>query len=132
MTERLRSRNSARWVNVGNTPVSTGTAPADDAAGPRANCKNNWRPSRVIRCPGSANEANIQPALRGVPHASTQNRDLGSVADDIDKVTTDLRKELKPGNTIQVTGQIQSMNEAFRDTLTVIGLLFAAVFCLPS
>ena len=51
---------------------------------------------------------------------------LGSIATDIDKITTELKKELSPGNTIQVTGQIQSMNDAFRDM--GIGLLFAAVF----
>src|SRR5438477_616634 len=45
---------------------------------------------------------------------------------EIDKVTTDLGKQLAPGNTIQVTGQIDSMNQAFRDM--TIGLLFAAVF----
>src|SRR5207245_8060572 len=59
-------------------------------------------------------------------YASTQGRDLGSIATDIDKITTELTKELSPGNTIQVTGQIQSMNDAFRDM--GIGLLFAAVF----
>ena len=74
--------------------------------------------------PGSANQANIQPVYE--VYASTQGRDLGSVATDIDKVTTDLKKQLAPGNTIQVTGQIDSMNQAFRDM--TIGLLFAAVF----
>src|ERR1700692_401113 len=44
----------------------------------------------------------------------------------MNKITTDLQKELSPGNTIQVTGQIDSMNQAFRDM--GIGLLFAAVF----
>jgi multidrug efflux pump subunit AcrB len=55
-----------------------------------------------------------------------QGRDLGSVAADINKVTNDLKGQLKPGNTIQVQGQIQSMNDSFRDL--GIGLLFAAVF----
>ncbi len=54
-----------------------------------------------------------------------QGRDLGGVAADIDKVATDLKKQLQPGNTIQVIGQIQSMNDSFRDL--GIGLLFAAV-----
>src|SRR5206468_5813580 len=53
-------------------------------------------------------------------------RDLGSVATEINKITTGLQKQLSPGNTIQVTGQIDSMNQAFRDM--TIGLLFAAVF----
>jgi len=74
--------------------------------------------------PGSANQANIQPVYE--VYASTQGRDLGSIAGDIDKITSGLKPQLKPGNTIQVTGQIDSMNQAFRDM--GIGLVFAAVF----
>src|SRR6516165_6523638 len=74
--------------------------------------------------PGSANQANIQPVYE--VYASTQGRDLGSIASDISKITTDLKNELSPGNTIQVTGQIDSMNQAFRDM--TIRLFFAAVF----
>jgi multidrug efflux pump subunit AcrB len=108
--------------DVGNTPVSTGTAPptTQPVPGELQNVATYTRDS----VPGSANQANIQPVYE--VYASTQGRDLGSVASEIDKVTTDLKKELKPGNTIQVTGQIDSMNQAFRDM--TIGLLFAAVF----
>ena len=74
--------------------------------------------------PTNANQANIQPVYE--VYASVQGRDLGSVADEISDIVADLQKQLKPGNTIQVIGQIQSMNDAFRDL--GIGLLFAAVF----
>jgi len=108
--------------DLGNTPVSTGTAPptTQPVPGELQNVATFTRDS----VPGSANQANIQPVYE--VYASTQGRDLGSVAADIDNVTTDLKKELSPGNTIQVTGQIGSMNQAFRDM--TIGLLFAAVF----
>src|SRR5438477_3389934 len=108
--------------DLGNTPVSTGTAPptTQPVPGELQNVATFTRDS----VPGSANEANIQPVYE--VYASTQGRDLGSVAAEIDKVTTDLGKQLAPGNTIQVTGQIDSMNQAFRDM--TIGLLFAAVF----
>jgi multidrug efflux pump subunit AcrB len=108
--------------DLGNTPVSTGTAPptTQPVPGELQNVATFTRDS----VPGSANQANIQPVYE--VYASTQGRDLGSIATDIDKVTTDLKKELAPGNTIQVTGQIDSMNQAFRDM--TIGLLFAAVF----
>src|SRR6202012_3257086 len=59
-------------------------------------------------------------------YASVQGRDLGSVSDQINKVVAGLQKELKPGNSIQVIGQIESMNSAFVNL--GIGLLFAAVF----
>jgi multidrug efflux pump subunit AcrB len=112
--------------DIGNTPVNTGTAPptTQPVPGELQNVATFTRDS----VPGSANEANIQPVYE--VYASTQGRDLGSIASNIassiDKVTTDLRKELKPGNTIEVTGQIDSMNNAFRDM--GIGLVFAAVF----
>jgi len=108
--------------DLGNTPVSTGTAPptTQPVPGELSNVATFTRDS----VPGSANQANIQPVYE--VYASTQGRDLGSIEIDIDKVTTDLKKELAPGNTIQVTGQIDSMNQAFRDM--TIGLLFAAVF----
>jgi multidrug efflux pump subunit AcrB len=108
--------------DVGNTPVTTGTAPSttQPVPGELQNVAAFTRDSM----PGSANQANIQPVYE--VYASTQGRDLGSIAGDIDKITTGLKKELKPGNTIQVTGQIDSMNQAFRDM--GIGLVFAAVF----
>jgi len=108
--------------DLGNTPVSTGTAPptTQPVPGELSNVATFTRDS----VPGSANQANIQPVYE--VYASTQGRDLGSIAGEIRKITTDLQKNLSPGNTIQVTGQIPSMNDAFRDMS--IGLLFAAVF----
>jgi multidrug efflux pump subunit AcrB len=105
-----------------STPVSTTTAlPATlPVPGELSNVAVFKRDS----VPGSANQANIQPVYE--VYANTQGRDLGSIASAIDKVTGDLKKQLAPGNTIQVTGQIDSMNQAFRDM--TIGLLFAAVF----
>jgi multidrug efflux pump subunit AcrB len=105
-----------------SVPISTGTASPTTqlVPGELSNAASFTRDS----VPGSANQANIQPVYE--VYASTQGRDLGSIATDIDKITTDLQKQLAPGNTIQVTGQIDSMNQAFRDI--TIGLLFAAVF----
>jgi multidrug efflux pump subunit AcrB len=48
------------------------------------------------------------------------------VSNQISKIVADLQKQLSPGNSIQVIGQIQSMNDAFWNL--GIGLLFAAVF----
>jgi multidrug efflux pump subunit AcrB len=108
--------------DLGNTPVSTGAAPptTEPVPGELRNAATFTRDS----VPGSANQANIQPVYE--VYASTEGRDLGSIATDINRITTDLRKSLSPGNTIEVTGQIPSMNDAFRDMS--IGLLFAAVF----
>jgi multidrug efflux pump subunit AcrB len=45
---------------------------------------------------------------------------------DVYKIVAEYQKQLSPGNRIEVIGQIDSMNAAFRDL--AIGILFAAVF----
>jgi multidrug efflux pump subunit AcrB len=112
---------------IGNTPVSTAiasTGPMAPAGHPVPGLLSNVATFQRGTVPTNLNHTNIQPVYD--VYAGVQDRDLGSVSNDIDKIVTELRKELKPGNTIQVLGQIQSMNESFRDL--VIGLLFAAVF----
>jgi multidrug efflux pump subunit AcrB len=104
-----------------NTPVSTALSPQGD---PVPGLLSNVATLTRIALPTNANQANIQPIYE--VYANLQGRDLGSVASEIGKTVAGLQKELSPGNTIQVLGQIQSMNDAFRDM--GIGLLFAAVF----
>ena len=74
--------------------------------------------------PTNLNQTNIQPVYD--IYASAQGRDLGGVSGDIGKIAAELQKQLKPGNTIKVLGQIQSMQDSFRDL--GVGLLFASVF----
>jgi multidrug efflux pump subunit AcrB len=106
---------------LANTPVSA----AVSAAGrPIPGLLSNVAAFTRDSVPTNSNQTNIQPVYE--VYASVQGRDLGSVSDDIGKIVADLQKQLSPGNTIQVVGQIQSMNDAFQDL--AIGLLFAAVF----
>jgi multidrug efflux pump subunit AcrB len=74
--------------------------------------------------PTNANQQNIQPVYD--IYANAQGRDLATIEDEIDKIVGELSPELAPGNSIQVLGQIDSMNSAFGDM--AIGLVFAAVF----
>jgi multidrug efflux pump subunit AcrB len=106
---------------LANTPVSTSLAASGQTV---PGMLSNVATFKRDKVPTNSNQANIQPVFD--IYASVQGRDLGSVAADINKVTTELQKELKPGNSIQVIGQIQSMNDSFRNL--GIGLLFAAVF----
>jgi multidrug efflux pump subunit AcrB len=107
--------------DLDNTPVSTATSPhGDPIPGVLSNVATVTRTS----IPTNANQANIQPVYE--VYANLQGRDLGTVAGEINKITADLQKQLAPGNSIQVLGQIDSMNSSFRDM--GIGLLFAAVF----
>jgi multidrug efflux pump subunit AcrB len=106
---------------LGNTPVSTSLAVSGQTVPGMLSNVATFKRDTVAT---NSNQTNIQPVFD--VYASVQGRDLGSVAADINKVTAALQKELKPGNSIQVIGQIQSMNDSFRNL--GIGLLFAAVF----
>ena len=106
---------------LGNTPVSTSlSAQGPPVPGLLSNVATFKRDS----VPTNANQTNIQPVYE--VYAAVQGRDLGTISDAIGKVVADLQKELAPGNSIQVIGQIDSMNNAFRDL--AVGLVFAAVF----
>src|SRR6478736_6175939 len=72
----------------------------------------------------NANQANVQPLYE--IYANADGRDLGSLQTEIQKVIDQYKPQLTPGNRIEVVGQIDSMNSAFRDL--GIGILFAAVF----
>ena len=107
--------------DLGNTPVSTGLSPQGESGAWAAQQRGDAQRGSV---PTNTNQANIQPVYE--VYASIQGRDLGGVSGEINKIVAELQKKLSPGNTIQIVGQIQSMNDAFRDL--GIGLLFAAVF----
>ena len=91
---------------------------------PCRDCSATSRRSSAIRFPTNANQANIQPVYE--IYANAEGRDLGSISRDIYKIVAEYQKQLSPGNRIEVIGQIDSMNGAFRDL--AIGILFAAVF----
>jgi multidrug efflux pump subunit AcrB len=104
-----------------NTPVSTALSPSGS---PIPGMLSNVVTLSRATLPTNTNQTNIQPVLD--IYAGVQGTDLGSVANEIDKVIAGVQSELAPGNYIQVAGQIQSMRESFRDL--GIGILFAAVF----
>jgi multidrug efflux pump subunit AcrB len=109
--------------DLGNTPVSTSISSSTTDV-PVPGLLSNVATFARGSIPTNANQANIQPVYE--VYASTQGRDLGGVSSEISKIVADMQKQLKPGNTVQVIGQIESMNGAFLDL--GIGLVFAAVF----
>ncbi|WP_116140929.1 efflux RND transporter permease subunit [Trinickia diaoshuihuensis] len=64
---------------------------------------------------------NVQPVLD--IFASTQGRDLGGVAADVNRLVDEARAQLPPGSSIVVRGQVQSMNASFGGLAA--GLVFA-------
>jgi multidrug efflux pump subunit AcrB len=56
---------------------------------------------------------------------ATQDRDLGSVAHDIDQIVKDTAKDVPKGSVVVVRGQVKAMGDAYRELL--FGLLGAIV-----
>jgi multidrug efflux pump subunit AcrB len=107
--------------SLSNTPVSTSLS---SGGNPIPGLLGNVATLTRTTMPTNANQANIQPIYE--IYANAQGRDLGSIAGAIHNIVSDMQKGLSPGNSIEVLGQIQSMDNAFADM--TVGLLFAAVF----
>ena len=58
-------------------------------------------------------------------YATTQERDLGGVAADVQKIVDDARGELPKGSTVTIRGQVATMQSAYSQLF--IGLAFSAV-----
>jgi multidrug efflux pump subunit AcrB len=104
-----------------NTPVTTFTTTGRN---PVPGLLSNVATLKRDSIPTNANQANVQPVYE--IYANAEGRDLGSISTDINEIVAEYQKQLAPGNRIEVIGQIDSMNGAFRDL--AIGILFAAVF----
>ena len=104
-----------------NTPVNTFTVRNGN---PVPGLLSNVATFKRDSVPTNTNQANIQPVYE--IYANADNRDLGSISGEINKIVAEYQKQLSPGNRIEIIGQIASMNDAFRDL--AIGILFAAVF----
>jgi len=112
----------ASMNDLKNTPVTkfTSVPTRNPVPGLLSNVATLTRDS----IPTNTNQANIQPVYE--VYANADGRDLGSISSDIYKIVAEYQSQLSPGNRIEVIGQIDSMNSAFRDL--AIGILFAAVF----
>jgi multidrug efflux pump subunit AcrB len=120
ITVQTPERQVSSLNELGNTPVSTNIA---SGGPPVPGLLSNVANLRRDSVPTNLNQTNIQPAYE--VYASLQGRDLGGVSEEINKIIPEMQKQLKPGNSIAVLGQIQSMHDSFRDL--GLGLLFATV-----
>jgi multidrug efflux pump subunit AcrB len=105
-----------------NTPVTKFTTVAGRNTVP--GLLSNVATLKRDAIPTNTNQANIQPVYE--IYANADGRDLGRISGDINKIVAEYKNQMSPGNRIEVIGQIDSMNAAFRDL--AIGILFAAVF----
>ena len=72
--------------------------------------------------PAVISHTNVQPVFD--IYANIQDADLGQVSSQVAEIVNEFRAKLAPGSTINVRGQVESMNTAF-STLG-LGLIFAA------
>jgi multidrug efflux pump subunit AcrB len=87
------------------TPLSTGGATKE------AEYLGSVAAIERARGAGVVTHLNIQPVYD--IYASVQSRDLGSVAQDIQKIIDDSKGRLKPGNQVIMRGLVESMDTAF-------------------
>lgn len=69
------------------------------------------------------NRVNTQPTYD--VYASVERTDLGSVAKELNALAAEYKTRLKPGNTIAIRGQVESMESAF--SRLGLGIVFAAL-----
>ncbi len=75
-----------------------------------------------------ASHENTQPTYDIL--ANVQDRALGGIETDVNRIVQDLQKELPPGNKISVRGQIMSKDEAFANIGLGLAVAMAAVYLL--
>jgi multidrug efflux pump subunit AcrB len=107
---RLDSLNALK-----NLPISAPGVPPQ-TLGALADIKRTVGPAVVT-------QYNIQPVIQ--IYATTQGRDLGGVADDIQKIIRNNASAVPRGSHVVLTGQVETMNSAFTGLL--FGLLGAIV-----
>lgn len=102
---------------LADTPIPIHTLPNQtEMLGNMATIKPTWEPMVV-------NHHNVQRVYDVM--LNVQDSDLGSIEKRVQQVVNAEQKHLPPGNTIELRGQVESMNEAF--TRLGFGLVFAAV-----
>ena len=126
----LNPRNGVSYAIVASTPQYKMDSMADLARLPVTSSNN--RPSQMLggiarftRAPSAAvvSHYNILPSFD--IYAAVQGRDLGAVANGVNKVLADFAKSRPKGTLVALRGQVGTMNEAFGGLL--FGLLGAVL-----
>ena len=97
-----------------NTPIlpsATTATQVSAASAPTPQLLSNIADFQHTRTPQVINHYNVQPIFD--IYLSTEGRDLGGVASDVDKALEPFRKHLPRGTTLDIRGQVNSMNSSF-------------------
>jgi multidrug efflux pump subunit AcrB len=71
---------------------------------------------------------NIRPVVN--IYATTQGRDLGSVAADVQKIVDDSRADLPKGSTVSMRGQASTMTDAYRQLFIGLAMSITLIYLL--
>jgi multidrug efflux pump subunit AcrB len=112
----MRSLNDLNNISVGSPTTQT------NQQQPVQLLSNIARPSRQFT-PYVVNHINVQPCFD--IYVDCQNRDLGGVSDDVQKIVDRFKANAPRGTMIMVSGQVQSMKTAFVGL--IVGLIGAVV-----
>ena len=63
-------------------------------------------------------------------YATTQGRDLGSVAADVQKIVDDSRADLPKGSTVTIRGQASTMTDAYRQLFIGLAMSIVLIYLL--
>jgi multidrug efflux pump subunit AcrB len=102
--------------SLARTPLTSPAGNASQLLGNVANFQRDITPVII-------NHYNIQPVYD--VYASTDQRDLGGVANAIRKIMDNTEKTLPTGTTLALRGEVQTMSESF--TRLGVGIVFAIV-----
>ena len=101
---------------LSNLPVGNGVTSSDTTLGSIASFSRGTSPALI-------SQYDVQQMVQ--IYATTQDRDLGAVAADIRQVLADTHADLPKGSTVEMLGQVKTMERAFSGLL--FGLLGAVV-----
>ena len=102
--------------DLSNVPITSADSPAPQFLGGLAHITAG--PS-----PGVVSHYNVQPVID--IYGATQERDLGAVASDVERVLRDTKHAVPRGSYVALRGQVQTMNNAYSQLY--FGLLGAVV-----
>jgi len=96
--------------------------------GPDAQLFENLTSMQRMQEPAVASHYNVQPVID--VYASTQGRDLGSVATEVQKITNAASKQLPKGSFLVTRGQVATMHSSFVGLFAGLAFAIALVYLL--
>ncbi|MBY0545717.1 MAG: efflux RND transporter permease subunit [Candidatus Obscuribacterales bacterium] len=112
----MRSINDLNNISVGSATTAT------NEKLPVQLMANVATPTRQYT-PYVVNHLNVQPCYD--VYVDCQNRDLGGVSEDVQKIVTEAQKTAPRGTIVKVMGQVMSMETAFKGL--IIGMIGAVI-----